>query len=160
MQDFVEMQASQQAEVTDLITAAMNADEGKWAQQTFDFHFACLEKGMDSSRQFYIARSGEVIAGVVGLHQYRWGPAENVWLSWFAVRPDYQGQGVGKWLLTEILKTARDQGYRKMFIETYQAKTFSRAIEFYQRQGFRRVGSVEHFLPDNSDMLIFVRNID
>lgn len=154
------MQASHQSEVEVLIAEAMNDDEGRWAKQTFDFHFTCVEKGIDSSRQFYIALLDSIIIGIVGLHQYRWGPEENVWLSWFAVRPDYQGQGMGKWLMTKIQKTARDQGYRKMFIETYQEATFHRAIEFYHHQGFQQVGSIEQFLPDKSDMLVFSRNID
>ena len=80
--EFVEMQASHQSDVEALIVAAMNEDEGEWARQTFDFHFACLKVGIDSTRQFYIACADDVIIGIVGLHHPRWGPEENVWLSW------------------------------------------------------------------------------
>jgi len=138
----------------------MNENEGRWVRQTFDFHFDCLEKGIDSSRQFYIALLDSTIVGIIGLHHSRWGPDENVWLSWFAVRPDYQGQGIGKWLMTNIQKTALDQGYRKLFVETYREATFHRAIGFYQQQGFQQVGSIAQFLPDGSDMLVFARNLD
>ena len=156
----VEMQSSDQVDVIALITAAMDDEEAAWAQQTFEFHFSCQQKGIDSTRQFHAAWLGDVLAGIVGLHRYRWGPAENVWLSWFAVRPDYQGQGIGKWMLGEIKKVARKQGYRKLFIETYRSPTFTRAIEFYQQQGFKQAGSVANFLSDNSDMLVFVQDLD
>lgn len=154
------MLKTDQTEVVQLISAAMNPDEAKWARQTFDFHFSCQNLGTDSTRQFYVAKLEKVVIGVVGLHQYRWGPDENVWLSWFAVSPDYQGQGIGKWLLSEVTQLARNKGYRKMFIETYQNQTFQRAIEFYQNQGFRQVGSISRFLPDESDMLVFMLSID
>jgi len=158
--NIIEMQASQQADVEAVIAAAMNADEARWAKQTFDFHFACHRHGIDSTRQFYVACVENDIIGVAGLHQYRWGPEENIWLSWFAVAPPYQGHGVGKYLLREVCNIARQQGYIKIFIETYNQATFKHAVEFYQRQGFRPVGSVEQFLPDQSEMLVFMRAID
>lgn len=158
--EITEMQSADQREVVNLISAAMNDKEGRWAKQTFDFHFNCQQQGTDSTRSFYVALTDDTIVGIVGLHQYRWGPEENVWLSWFAVKPDYQGRGVGKWLLGEIRQAARQKGYRKIFIETYLNDTFQRAIDFYQRQGFHQVGSIERFLPDNSNMLVFMQELD
>ena len=37
------MKPEDTAEAVDLIAASMNADEGTWAKETFDFYFACLE---------------------------------------------------------------------------------------------------------------------
>ena len=156
---YIKMESHHQPQVEDLITAAMNKDEGRWAKQTFDFHFACVAQGIDSSREFNVALlNGEVI-GIVGLHHYRWGPEQNIWLSWFAVRPDQQRKGVGQWLFTEMCKQARKKGYEKVFIETYQHATFDRAVKFYQQQGFREVGRIARYLADGSDMLVFQLNI-
>jgi ribosomal protein S18 acetylase RimI-like enzyme len=157
--EYIEMQPEYRQQVEELITAAMNEDEGRWASKTFDFHFDCLQKGIDSTRQFYIALINKRVIGVVGLHQYRWGPEENIWLSWFAVSPDQQRKGIGKWLFLKMLNTAQQQGYRKIFIETYQNATFEKAISFYQQQGFREQGRVAGYLPDGSDMLVFQLDI-
>jgi GNAT superfamily N-acetyltransferase len=158
--EYIEMKSQHQPQVEGLIIAAMNEEEGRWARRTFDFHFACLRQGIDSCREFYLASLDSEIVGIVGLHQYRWGPEENVWLSWFAVSPDYQRRGIGTWLFAEMCNNARQKGYRKLFIETYQHATFSKAIEFYRQQGFREAGKIEKYLPDGSDMLVFEFDID
>ncbi len=159
--DFNEMSASDQVDVLGLIGRAMNLDELEYARQTFDFHFACLSaKGkfaVESNRIFYIAKHHTEIKGVIGLHQYRWGPSENIWLSWFAVEPEWQGQGIGQWMLKKIQNLAVQQGYKKLFIETYGHDTFSRALKFYQKQGFLPAGQIENYLTDGSDMLVLVK---
>jgi len=52
-----EMQENQQAGVVALVEAAMNTEEAKWAQQTFNFHFTCCKQGIDSTRKFYVDES-------------------------------------------------------------------------------------------------------
>ena len=71
--------------VVHLIALAMNPDEAEQARKTLQFHFACRRHGLDDSRSYYVLDDGTSIVGVVGLHHYVWGPAENVWLAWFAV---------------------------------------------------------------------------
>ncbi len=162
--EFVEMTADDQVAVQALIGRAMNPDELEFARQTFDFHFACLsaksDTPLDSMRSFYLAKNGSKINGVIGLHRYRWGPSENIWLSWFAVEPELQGQGIGKWMLDKIEQIIREKGYKKLFIETYRHDTFNRALAFYQRQGFLQVGQIDSYLMDGSDMLVFVKSLD
>ncbi|MGD8784228.1 MAG: GNAT family N-acetyltransferase [Thioalkalispiraceae bacterium] len=157
--EYIVMLPQHQQAVVSVITAAMNSDEAEWAKQTFDFHFSCLAQGINSAREFYLAKFNEEIAGITGLHRYRWGPVENVWLSWFAVSPSYQKQGAGKWLLSKMLEKASRDGYRKLFIETYENNTFKSAVEFYRSQGFRQVGKVDGYLPDGSAMLVFMLDI-
>ncbi len=72
-----------------LITAAMNAFEGSLAAETIRKHFALAAAGISDGRKYYVYRDSGLIAGLAGLHYYEWGPAENVWLGWFAVHPIY-----------------------------------------------------------------------
>lgn len=148
------IQADEQDSVVALIAAAMNADEARWANQTLSFYFECQAAGIDAYRRIYIVRKEADLLGVVGLHEYRWGPPENVWLSWFAVHPRHQGQGLGRGLLQTIEVRARELGYRKMFIETYEHADFARAIGFYRHLGFTDAGQIGGYLPDNSAMLV------
>ncbi len=150
-------------EMTDLAAAlvgeAMNADEGAWARVTIDRHFQMRDKGLDDGRRYFALLVDGVMAGISGLHHYEWGPDENVWLGWFAVSPQLQGRGFGARLLAETERAARTLGYRKLFIETYDTPTFSRAIHFYRKAGFRKVGTIENYLPDGSPMVVFLKEL-
>ena len=144
---------------TGLISKAMNPDEGQMALNTFLFHFSCKEYNIDDGRTYFVLTKNAHIIGIVGLHHYHWGPPENVWLAWFAVDPDHHGQGIGKYLLNFITNKARTLGYKKFFIETYSGPEFTRARSFYQSQGFIKVGSVQSYLSNGDNMIIFLKNL-
>lgn len=50
----------------------------------------------------------------------------------------YQQQGLGYRMMNELLATARDMGYRKMWLQT-DAVAQSRALEFYKQLGFHEI---------------------
>ena len=95
------------------------------------------------------------VIGLVGLHHYVWGPPENVWLAWFAVHPDTQGRGFGARLLGAIEVMAARRGYGKLLVETYDHPDFENARSFYGEMGFRKVGTIEDYLPDGSAMIVY-----
>ncbi|MGA7828757.1 MAG: GNAT family N-acetyltransferase [Geobacteraceae bacterium] len=146
-------------EASDLIGEAMNPDEGAWARETIGRHFELTAHGLADGRHYFALLVDGTLAGVTGLHHYEWGPEENVWLGWFALSPKLQGSGLGVRLMTETEQAARALGYRKLFIETYDSPTFARAIRFYDKSGFRRVGLIESYLPDGSSMLVFLKEL-
>jgi GNAT superfamily N-acetyltransferase len=157
--EFVELTPDFTGEVVDLIADAMNGDEGTWAGVTIRRHFDTRAAGLSDGRHYFMLRVDGTIAGISGLHHYEWGPDENVWLGWFAVSTRLHGQGVGTLLMLETEKKARTLGYRKLFIETYDTPTFSRAIRFYLKAGFRKAGEVGSYLPDGSSMLVFLKDL-
>jgi GNAT superfamily N-acetyltransferase len=142
-----------------LIARAMNADEGRWAARTMEFHFGCRRHGLDDGRMYHVYRSGGTVAGLVGLHHVVWGPEENVWLAWFAVDPDRQGQGLGRRLLTAVERLACEKGYRKLLVETYGHRDFDKARRFYEGAGFCEAGRVAGYLPDGSAMVVYAKGI-
>jgi len=79
-----------------------------------------------------------------------------VWLSFFAVHPDYQRKGLGKHALLFVENEARKLGYKWMYIETYQQPTFEKALQFYDKAGYIEVGGIADYLEDDSDA-IFLR---
>lgn len=142
-------------EAVEVISDSTDENEGSWAKQTMELCFACSKYGIDSGREYYVWRHNRGICGLVGLHRYVWGPEENVWISWFAVRPEYQQMGAGSALMDTIQEQAIKAGYKKLFIETYEHPTFEKAHTFYRGKGFRQVGRVENYLSDGSAMLVF-----
>jgi GNAT superfamily N-acetyltransferase len=143
-----------------LVGKAMNADEGRWAARTMRFHFGCQAHGLDDGRTYYVWKRGGRIVGLVGLHHTIWGPEENVWLAWFAVDPDFHGQGLGRMLLEAIERRAVAAGYRKLLVETYAHADFDKARRFYERNGLRENGRIAAYLPDGSDMIVYAKPLD
>lgn len=143
----------------DLVARAMDADEGRYARATLDFHFECARLGVDDGRRLYVCDEGGRIVGVAGLHFYVWGPPENVWLSWFAVDPARQGSGLGGRLLEAAVAEAVRLGHSTMLIETYANPTFAKATRFYLSHGFRVAGTIAGYLPDGSSMVVLSRGI-
>jgi GNAT superfamily N-acetyltransferase len=146
-------------EAVSLVSAAMNENEAEWAQDAFEFYFACKGRGLDSGREYCVWRRSGKICGLVGLHRYIWGPRENVWLSWFAVHPQEQGRGFGRALIAKIAERAQEQGYKKLLVETYDSPTFDKARSFYGANGFCEWGRIESYLPDGGAMIVFGKEI-
>jgi GNAT superfamily N-acetyltransferase len=142
-----------------LVGRAMNADEGRWAARTMRFHFGCRRHGLDDGRMYYVWRHSGAVTGLVGLHHTIWGPEENVWLAWFAVDPDCQGRGLGRWLMAAIEKVALDKGFGKLLVETYEHEDFAKARRFYEGAGFREAGRIAEYLRDGSAMIVYAKHI-
>jgi GNAT superfamily N-acetyltransferase len=142
-----------------LVSRAMNADEARWARRTMEFHFGCRSHALDDGRSYFVRRESGQIAGLVGLHHEIWGPEENVWLAWFAVDPDSQGQGLGLTLLAEIERLAEQQGFGKLLVETYEHPDFDKGRRFYERNRFEQAGRVDDYLADGSAMVVYAKRI-
>ena len=153
------MQEADLPEAVFLVAQAMNEDEGRWAQETMEFHFSCRKNALDDGRHYYVLKGAGKTIGLVGLHRYLWGPEENVWLAWFAVHPGWQRRGIGRKLLESVEALAKDQGYRKLLVETYRQADFDAARSFYTANGFVQVGSISDYLPDGSEMMVFGKSI-
>jgi GNAT superfamily N-acetyltransferase len=146
-------------EAAALIGEAMNPDEGAWAKVTIARHFEMKANDLVDGRNYFALLVDGALAGLTGLHHYEWGPDENVWLGWFALSPKLQGRGLGVRLMAKTEQAAKALGYRKLFIETYDTPTFSRAIRFYAKAGFRMAGMIENYLPDGSSMMVFLKEL-
>lgn len=142
-----------------LVARAMNEHEGRWARRVMAFHFGCARAGLDDGREYFLAHDRGQPCGIVGLHHYAWGPETNVWLAWFAVAPWLQGRGLGSLMLARAEAGARERGYRKMLIETYDHPDFDRARAFYRSRGYRDAGSVDNYLEDGSPMRVFMKEL-
>ena len=59
----------------------------------------------------------------------------------FAVDPEYQGEGIGRMLLTRVERWAAEVSFAELAMDT--AEQAEHLMEFYTRSGYRRVGSVQ-----------------
>ena len=61
------------------------------------------------------------------------------WIGDLVVGPKYQKQGIGKILLEATVKKAKDLGFEKLYLFTFDPKI----PEYYQRHGWRTIGMNE-----------------
>jgi amino-acid N-acetyltransferase len=77
------------------------------------------------------------LAGCVGLHRMAEDLAE---VRGLAIHPDFQGKGLGRWLVLGAERLARDWGLKRLFAWTYEQR-------FFEKCGFTRIPREVPTLP-------------
>lgn len=80
-------------------------------------------------RDFYVAKEGDKIVGICGIHIV-WSDLAEV--RSLAVHPDYHDKGLGKKLMKLCIDESKKMGVKKLFALTLVPK-------FFKKFGFRRV---------------------
>ena len=116
------------ADMGEKSAAFFNVNHGN-ERRTMDY----FENGKPDHR-FYVAADGERIAGLV----FVWDIGRALpWLG-IAVRDDYQGRGVGTFLLNALFDLLRAHGYGGLILRTAKENTLAQHL--YEKTGFERVG--------------------
>ncbi len=83
----------------------------------------------EALREFTIVEDNGVFVGGGALHIIWEDLAE---IRALAIKPEYQGKGVGKRLVNELLNEAKELGIPQVFALTYQ-------VDFFKKCGFHEV---------------------
>jgi len=85
------------------------------------------------------------LAGYGGM----WNIIDEAHVTNIAVRPSYQGRGLGKRLLRELMALAAALGSRRMTLEVRVSNHI--AIRLYEQMGFRATGVRKEYYSDNRE---------
>ena len=88
--------------------------------------------------RIWFAECGGEMVGAIAIVSHPDGVAQ---LRWFLLHPDFRGLGVGRRLMDEALRFAKDSGYRKLFLITTDIQTT--AIRMYEKAGFQKVSETK-----------------
>ncbi|MEW6102902.1 MAG: ribosomal protein S18-alanine N-acetyltransferase [bacterium] len=97
---------------------------------------------------FYVAKENGKIIGYGGFSIAE----DEVSLVNLAIHPLYRKKGIGSFLLGLIIKIAREEGGKKMFLEV-RRKNLG-AISFYKKQGFIETGIRKSYYDGGEDAII------
>jgi D-alanine-D-alanine ligase len=115
-----------------------------------------LAKGPASGYHFVFAEVEGVTAGYAC-----YGPiACTVWsydLYWIAVDPAFQGQGLGRTLVTECERLIRDAGGRRVYIETSGKPQYVPTRGFYERCGYSLDVELAEFYGPGDSKVVYVK---
>lgn len=87
---------------------------------------------LDNRGEFLLARHNNTIIGMGGLRNVDQTTAE---IKRMRVKPQYQGQGIGKLILDALIKKAKALGYHKIILDTAVKQTAAQHL--YQSRGFQ-----------------------
>jgi GNAT superfamily N-acetyltransferase len=115
-----------------------------------------LAQGLRSGYYFLFA---EHDGNVVGYTCF--GPIPGTRLSydvyWIAVRPAYQGLGLGTTLLTRSEQTIVQLGGRRIYIETSSRPLYAPTHAFYQARHYRQEGFLADYYAPGDAKVIYVK---
>lgn len=86
---------------------------------------------------FWSVWSGDALCGCGALKELEPGVGE---IKSMRTRPAFLRRGLGQTMLDEIVKTARDRGYRRLYLETGTGPAFEAAHALYLKNGFQWCG--------------------
>jgi putative acetyltransferase len=96
---------------------------------------------------YWIAEEADIIVGGCGIFPTDGLPDGCVELVKFYVAADYRGQGVGNSLMQKSIASAKELGYKQMYLESFPE--LNKAVSMYIRSGFtylpRALGNSGHF---------------
>lgn len=90
-------------------------------------------------------QANNLVIGVGGF----WQILEEAHIHLFAIHPQYQGKGLGKFLLGQLLHLAKELGLERATLEVRESN--HQALGLYQKFGFQEAGRRPNYYADNSE---------
>ena len=111
------------------------------------FHYELTDNF--TSRSWVVEANGRIAAMMVG-----WLIVDELHVATIATHPDYHGRGIGKKILVHALRSARDEGAIRAFLEVREHNAV--AIGMYQSLGFVEDGRRKEYYKDNDEDAILM----
>ena len=84
-----------------------------------------------------------------------WLVIDELHITFIAVHPRHQRKGVGKFLLSDLIRHSKSLQTNHIHLEV--KKNNERAKSFYKSMGFKTVGNRSNFYKDGSDALLLYK---
>jgi ribosomal protein S18 acetylase RimI-like enzyme len=148
-----EVRESDREAVRQIVTATdfFRIDEIDVAVELVD---ARLSSGAASGYEFVMAECGSTLVGYscYGHIACTLGSYD---LYWIAVAPQFQGRGLGQFLMVESERLIRKRGGRHVYIETSSLPQYLPTRAFYERCGYEVVAVFADFYDHNDDKVVW-----
>jgi len=106
---------------------------------------------LDPKVTFVSYRDGAAVLGVAAIKEL---DAEHAEVKSMHTAAEARGRGVGRALLSHLLDTARDRGYRRVSLETGTTQGFAAARALYESVGFAPTGPFGGY-PETGDNMFY-----
>lgn len=102
----------------------------------------------DDNSSFYLAYNNAMLVGYIKLNemesQSEIKDSNSMEIERIYVLSEFQGQGIGAWLLTQVISMARFKNKYYLWLGVWELN--KKAIKFYKRLGFYKFGSHPYYI--------------
>ncbi|MGQ9556373.1 MAG: ribosomal protein S18-alanine N-acetyltransferase [Desulfurispora sp.] len=116
-----------------------------WSRQAFEF-----ELTRNDFAYYLVLLAAERVIGYAGM----WVVIDEGHITNVAVHPDWRGRGLGRSLLEELIRRARQKGVVRMTLEVRQSNQVARHL--YRKLGFVENGRRRKYYSDNNEDAIIM----
>jgi len=107
-----------------------------YTDPTTDHLFELFEK---SGSVYWVAEKNGELAGGCGIFPTPGLPEGCAELVKFYVSSAYRSKGVGKLLMEQSIRSAREMGYTQLYLESFPE--LEKAVSMYEREGFQAISA-------------------
>ena len=115
-----------------------------------------LTRGPASGYHFILAEHYSRLIGYVCYGPIA-GTLSSYDLYWIAVDPDFQGRGLGAWLVKETEQLVRKAAGTRIYIETSQRGQYAGTRTFYEDKNYRVESVLDHFYRPGEAKVTFCK---
>ena len=87
-----------------------------------------------------------------------WLIADELYITSIAVHPTHQRQGIGKSLMTDLIKRSTSFRINNIYLEVKDTNLPAKA--FYKSMGFKILGNRSNFYKDGSDAILLTKQLN
>jgi putative acetyltransferase len=142
-QDYLirDWQERDRALAANVISKVLEEYRLKWEPEGADIDVIDIENSyLKRGGEFWVIEKQDKILGTAAYYPIERGE-KSVEIRKMYLLPEVRGQGLGKFLLTELEKTILSRGYQEIWIET--ASVLKEAVFLYEKYDYQRTTGVE-----------------
>ena len=106
-----------------------------FSDPTTDYLYELFKAGKSI---LWVSETDKEILGCCGIYPTKGLDNDTAELVKFYLPASSRGKGIGKELMQKSILSAREFGYKKLYIESLPQ--FSKAVSMYVKQGFKKIG--------------------
>jgi len=112
---------------------------------------------MEHGRVCLVLDDGEPVAHAILMEAWRSDPPK-AYLFSLGVRPPYRGRGIASWLMSRLVETLTEEGFRRLELTVHPAHTT--ALHLYRnRFGFEDVRFEKDWYGPGEDRILMMRDL-
>jgi len=138
------------------IIASHDNFDGKCSEYYYKEYFTSTKRVKSQLEQNFVAvdKNTGAVVGVCGFAPDKYMTPGISWLTWFYLKKNYRGKGIGGRLLIYTINIIRKLKIKKIYLDTSSHLKYARSIKVYKKCGFNIEGTFVDYYGKGESMII------